>query len=247
METATQIRDAVAAVAQLRELHATMPALGEAVRQIKRFQSRRFAGSYAQLLQSPRYQAATRFFLDELYSDKDYSQRDAQFARIAGAIERFFPDAVAHTAAALAQLHALTEDLDQAMALAWLSAPQLSMNEPLRYAACWQAVGRRADRVRQLDVVLDIGREMAQLTRKPGLRTLLRMMRGPASAAGLASLQSFLEAGFDTFGAMARQPGSAEQFLQTIAASERTLIEDLFGTELVACGTRLERILGEAP
>jgi hypothetical protein len=247
METARQIRDAVAAVAQLRELHVTTPALGDAVRQVKRFQSLRFARSYAQMLQSPRYQAATRFFLDELYSDKDYSQRDAQFARIAGAIERFFPEAVAHTAAALAQLHALTEDLDQAMALAWLEAPKPAMAEALRYAACWQAVGRRADRERQLDVVLDIGREMAQLTRKPGLRTLLRMMRGPASAAGLASLQSFLESGFDTFGAMARQPGSAEQFLQTIAASERALIKDLFDTELVACGTRLERILGQAP
>ncbi len=247
METARQIRDAVAAVAQLREMHATVPALGDAVRAIKRFQSRRFAGSYAQLLQSPRYRDATRFFLDELYSDKDYSLRDAQFARIAGAIERFFPETVAHTAAALAQLHALTEDLDQAMALAWLAPAQQDLPDAPRYAACWRGVGRRPDRERQLDVVLEIGREMVQLTRKPGLRTLLRMMRGPASAAGLASLQTFLEAGFDTFGAMARQTGSAEQFLQTIAASERALIAELFDADLVACGTRLEHILGEAP
>ena len=44
------------------------------------------------------YAAAARFFLDELYSDKDYADRDAQFARIAGAIEKLFPAQVARTA-----------------------------------------------------------------------------------------------------------------------------------------------------
>ena len=60
------------------------------------------------------------------------------------------------------------------------------------------------DREGQLRVVLGIGQQMARLTRTAGLRMMLKMMRGPAAAAGLGALQRFLECGFDTFAAMAR-------------------------------------------
>ena len=81
----------------------------------------------------------------------------------------------------------------------------------------------------------------------PGLRTMLRMMRGPASAAGLADLQRFLEEGFDTFAAMSRQRGAVEQFLRTLQERERQLFTLLDDADLVACETALARILGQAP
>ena len=52
-----------------------MPGLADAVTQVKRFQSRRFAGSYVRMLASGPYRDATRFFLDELYSDRDTFRR----------------------------------------------------------------------------------------------------------------------------------------------------------------------------
>ena len=58
------------------------------MREIKVLQARRFEATYADLLQDPRHRPATRFFLDELYGDHDFAQRDAQFGRIAGAIVR---------------------------------------------------------------------------------------------------------------------------------------------------------------
>ena len=91
MEAAKKIREAVGRVSLLRQAVETEPRLGEAVSQIKLLQARRFAGTYAELLARGPYAEAARFFLEELYSDKDYAQRDAQFARIAGAIERLFP------------------------------------------------------------------------------------------------------------------------------------------------------------
>lgn len=245
MDTAQKIRQAVAEVSLLRQEGSAMPAVGDAVRRIKRLQGARFAGTYADLLAAGHYAAAARFFLEELYSDKDYAERDAQFARIAGTVERLFPADVADTAAALAQLHALTEGLDHAMGLAWLAAPDASSDSE-RYVAAWQAVGRRADRERQLEVVIAIGMEMARLTRAPGLRFMLKMMRGPAAAAGLGSLQRFLESGFDTFAAMARRPGGAEKFLEIIRARETDFIARMFDGDPVASGTELERILGQA-
>jgi hypothetical protein len=246
MEAARKIRDAVNRVASLRQATAALPAVDAAVRKVKTVQSRRFAGTYSDLLASGPYAAPARFFLDELYSDKDYAERDAQFARIAGAIEKFFPPAVSSTAAALAGLHALTEELDHAMALAWVAHSGIEADAG-HYVVAWRAVGRRAERESQLSVVLDIGMQMARLTRTPGLRTLLKMMRGPAVAAGLGSLQRFLENGFDTFAQMARRPGGVEEFLRTIRLREAALIAMLFDADLVACETELARTLGQAP
>ena len=122
MEAARTIRDSVQQVSRLRDLAAADPQLQGALLTVKRLQSRRFSGSYADMLQGGSFAVAARFFLEELYGDRDYADRDEQFARIAGAIDTFVPAQVARTAADLAALHALTEDLDFAMARAWLRA-----------------------------------------------------------------------------------------------------------------------------
>lgn len=243
MEVSHQIRDAVAKVSQLRQACAEDAALQAAVLAVKSLQALRFSGTYADLLSGGVHAAAARFFLEELYSDKDYAERDAQFARIAGAVQRLFPQQVAATAGALAQLHLLTEQLDHAMGVAWINTGGTPAR---RYVQSWRAVMQRDQREQQLHVVLGIGQEMIKLTRTPGLRLMLKMMRGPAAAAGLGSLQSFLEAGFDTFGAMARSKGSAEEFLHTVEQREAALIVLLFDAPAVACETELERTLGLA-
>ena len=189
---------------------------------IKRLQARRFETTYADLLDTPRYQPATRFFLDELYGDHDFAQRDAQFGRIAGAIERLFPPAVAQLAVDMAELHAVTEGLDADMARHWAGLTEAT--PAARYVAAWRLTGQRSQRERQLGVVLHMGRELQHMTGKKSLRLALRMMRGPAQAAGLGSLQGFLEAGFEAFGHM----GGTTDFLNTIATREQAWIDRLF-------------------
>lgn len=231
-------------VAGLRAERAASPVLAAAVGEIKALQARRFAGTYADLLVDPAYQPAARFFLKELYSDNDYSDRDAQFARIAGALQKLFPVQVAATAVALAQLHALTEDLDHAMGQAWLRHPtELPAH---RYLQAWREVGRRPEREQQLEGVLRIGRELDHLTRMRGLRMMLKMMRGTANAAGMGSLQRFLEAGFDTFASMGKQNGGTGYFLTTVQAREAALISDLFTAEPQSSCALLVEILAKA-
>jgi len=243
MNSAQTIRQAVAEVQRLRAESRSLPDIGATVACLKRFQARRFAGTYADLLGSASYGAAARFFLEELYGDRDYADRDAQFARIAGAVEKLFPKDVAETAAGLARLHALAESLDHAMARA---APLSGLDDVAGYVRAWKTTGRREDRRQQLQTVTAIGAEMTRLTRLPGLRMMLRMMRGPASAAGLGSLQGFLESGFDTFAAVTKLRGGAERFLETIREREQQLMDLLFDEEPAACETELRRILGQA-
>jgi hypothetical protein len=243
MEATNIIRDAVTRVTLLRQTAADNPLLAQAISDIKHFQARRFAGTYFDLLHSERYKPAALFFLDELYSEKDYSDRDSQFARIASTLERIFPQAVVQTAVSLAQLHRLTEELDLAMAQSWMTNSDTP--EVARYIAAWRAVDRRPDRNRQLATVLDVGHELDRLTRTLGLRMMLKMMRGPANLAGLGSLQRFLEAGFDTFAAMGSKGDGAAFFLKTVQAREAGLIDRLFDASAVACETEITAILGQ--
>lgn len=243
MDAKNIIRDAVTRVSVQRQTAAADPALALAVSHIKRIQARRFAGSYADLLQSDQYKPAALFFLEELYSEKDYTLRDAQFARIAGALERIFPHQVVQTAVSMAQLHALTEELDLAMATQWRlfgDADDASI-----YVKAWRTVGRRTDRQLQLSAVIELGRELDRLTRTPGIRLTLKMMRGPANLAGLGSLQRFLESGFDTFAAMGRKGQGADFFLNTVMDRESSMLNRLFDADAVACETELTHLLGQ--
>jgi len=237
---ADRIRQQIERVAQLRTT-ARAEGLSSAVHQIKQLQARRFRATYADFLTDPRHAAATAFFLEELYGEHDFAQRDAQFARIAGAIERLFPAAVADLAVDLAETHALTEHMDHQMAVHWMAQEDRgSLAE--RYVRCWRQTDDRPMRQRQLAVVLHMGQELQRLTRMPSLLLALKLMRGPAQAAGLASLQQFLERGFSAFATM----GDASHFLQAIAGREAHWINVLFDDALADAQAALSRELQRA-
>lgn len=218
---AQEILSSLDAVERERARRAADAALGARVQTLKTWQQARFRASYADLLASPRYGAAARFFLDELYGPRDFSRRDAQFARIVPAVVRLFPPEIVHTVATLGALHALSESLDSAMGAALPGAAI----DAAAYGRAWLAVGRAADREQQIALTLEVGHSLEAYTRKPMLATSLRLMRGPARAAGLSELQKFLESGFDAFKAMR----GAADFLQTIAARERAFVAQQFG------------------
>ena len=218
--SAAEIARELEVVEAERQRRLASPALREKVTALKAFQQRRFSHTYADLLQSPRYGAAARFFLEELYGPEDFSARDAQFARVAPTIARLFPSDLAKTVAILSALHALSETLDSAMGEQLAHATIA----PADYIAAWQGVGREADRDRQIELTLAVAAQLDRITRRPLLRNALRLMRGPAQAAGLAELQRTLESGFDTFKAMK----GAEEFIAFIAKRERALAEALF-------------------
>jgi hypothetical protein len=203
-----------------RARRAADPSLAARVQALKAFQQRRFAHTYADLLAHPRYQAATRFFLYELYGPDDYTQRDAQFARVIPTLTRLFPDEVVDTVAKLARLHSLSERLDTQMA-GLLPTPDVT---PDAYVDAWRACGEPAARGQQIALTMAVGEALDKLTRKPLLRQTLKLMRGPAQVAGLGALQHFLESGFDTFRAMR---GAAE-FLATVQQREQALVQALF-------------------
>lgn len=223
-QTAQTILQHLQTVEQERQRRRTDARLNDTVAEVKAYQRQRFADTYADLLTSERYQGAARFFLDELYGPQDFSQRDAQFARVVPALARIFPKDVLHTVQTLAELHALSEQLDTQMAGHLVPLPARGTLSAERYAEAWRATGQPSARERQIALTAELGKALDEYTAKPLLRHALRMMRGPAKAAGLSSLQHFLEAGFDTFKAMR----GSQEFMHIIGERERSLANALF-------------------
>lgn len=198
----------------------SVPGLVARVKALKAYQHGRFARCYADLLSDARYTRAARFFLDDLYGPHDFTDRDAQFARVVPALVRLFPSSVIRTVRTLSELHALSETLDTSMAENldgnWIDQPA--------YARAWTLAGSRGGRSRQIAAMHEIGLSLERLNRNPLLRHSLRMMRGPARAAGLSALQTFLENGFDAF----RSMRGAGVFLDLIRQRETALAAMLF-------------------
>ncbi|MEO8060649.1 MAG: hypothetical protein ABI671_20245 [Burkholderiales bacterium] len=242
MSLGLHILEHLSVVGAERAARHSEPGLNARVLAVKSFQQRRFRHTYADLLNSTRYRPAATFFLEELYGPDDFSQRDAQFARVVPAMVRLFPAEIVGTVATLSELHALSEQLDTAMGRA-LTSTSVSTAD---YIVAWRASGTPSRRSEQIDLTLRVASSLDGLTRRSLLRNSLRLMRRPANAAGLGELQRFLERGFDNFKAM----NGAREFISLVETRERTLASALFGTSLAgpACDQQdVFALLPESP
>jgi hypothetical protein len=209
----------LARVIELRRTLHTDAALTGRWQEVKRWQAQRLARTYPDLLASARYRPACEFFLEELYSAKDFEQRDQEALRVVPKLARMLPDRAVETMALAVELDATSESLDARLAQA-IGLPL----DAEGYARAYRETGTLPERTLQIDTVDRIGRTLEKLARFPLLAGMLHMMRGPAEAAGFGHLHHFLQAGFDAFKSM----GPAGEFLSVIRKRETALMQSLF-------------------
>ena len=190
-------------------------------RALAAFQSRRLAGTYSDLRQSPRYRDAVDFFLADLYGPHDLSGRDEQIIRALDKLKRLLPTAALEALVRAFELHVLTMELDTATATE-LKEP--AGPDAAAYAAAYRAAGRPAERELQIRLVGDIGALLDSVAHRPEVGLAIRLARGPAHAAGYGELQDFLERGYKAF----RRMDGASEFLASIDQRERDLMRRLF-------------------
>jgi hypothetical protein len=201
---------------------------------VKRFQAERLRGTYPDLLASDKYHDACLFFLEELYGAHDFAQRDRQALTVVPKLARMLPERAVEAMAMAVELDHLSELLDARVAGA-LDADDLRRTSdgmattvvPEAYADAYRAAGTPVERARQIALVARIGGMLESLARLPLLPSLLRLMRGPAEAAGFGHLHRFLESGFAAF----RRMGPAREFLKIIERRESVINERLFGAD----------------
>lgn len=195
---------------------------------LRRWQAARLARSFADLRADPRTGPATAFFLEDLYGDRDFSERDRDIARVAPLMARILPLDLLATLEKVVALGALSHafDLRIAARLEAAGVPPGGIDERV-YADAYRAVGLGRLRRRQIEAIVGIGRTLDAAVHKPGVERLLKLSRLPARAAGLTMLQSLLERGFAAF----RRLDGAGDFLQTIAAREERVRRRLLAGE----------------
>ena len=190
------------------------------VKRVKHWQRLRLGYTYRDLAVDTRFGPATAFFLDELYGDKETLIRDRDLLRMYPTIKRLLPKFAFETLSSALALDVLSEEFDQAIATELRDMP---INNGA-YCAAFRAVGRKADRLRQVAVMQDVGHGLDAVVKKPLIYATLKMLRRPSKMAGLADMQQFLESGFTAF----RHMKGAAPFLHTIAERETALIEAIF-------------------
>jgi hypothetical protein len=210
-------------LARQRELALRSSAAGDlAVRlaELRTWQARRLADSYADLRRDARYARAVEFFLSDLYGPQQFPQRDRDLARAWRHMKRVLPRAALDILVRAVELQVLTAELDTAMA----GALATGAVNAVRYAEAYRLVGQRAARLRQIDLVIAIGEDLGHIVQHAWLRPLLRMAHAPAHVAGLGVLQDFLERGLDAFCAMP----DAERLFRAVRERERRFMDAMF-------------------
>lgn len=206
--------------ATLRDVFAASPELEGRLAELQRWQSGRLLRSHADLRRSPRYRAAVEFFFNELYGGGDPRARDRDLQRVHRVMERLLPAEALRALTLAIELEVLSQELDADVARALAPGP-ITVGS---YADAYRAAGRRDDRERQIALLDRIGGYLDHVVRKPIIRGLVRIARGPAHAAGFGALQEFLERGLDAFEAM----HGAGEFLATLRQRELSALERLF-------------------
>lgn len=210
-------------VARLHRERRENPILAGTLERLAFWQSRRLRMTYADLAADPRYRLAIEFFQHDLYGAADFSQRDADLARVVPLMVRVLPPAVVHTAALAMELNALSQELDRAL-LSRL--PRTDGHLPVAdYCRAYRRAGNIPLRRRQIALIVEVGSALDRYVSKPLIRGALKMMRQPARMAGLSALQDFLERGFAAFHKM----NGAATFLDTVSTRETDILEAIVG------------------
>lgn len=193
---------------------------------LQAWQSRRIALSFKDLLVHPGYAEAGHFFLSELYGGEDFRARDQDIGRVMPVMIRFLPDRVLYSMSEAFELQAISLEYDIGMA-EWLQGQGALPLDLARYREAYVACSDRAGRTRQIELIRTLGHDLDRLVRKPLVNYLVRLLHGPAHAAGFGALQDFLERGLESFRALP----SAVHFVDTIYERETDSMQRLFAGE----------------
>lgn len=193
--------------------------------ELRRWQAQRLEASFDRFLRDPRRRPAALFFVNDLYSDRDFSRRDADIARVLPMMQRLLPASLLDTLADAIELGLLTHALDLRMAevLEEIAPWRYELDAGL-YAEAYRQTGLPHLRRHQIDLVAHVGLGLGHALRTPGVAMLLKLSRGPARAAHLTELQGFLERGFAAFVHLDDVPA----FIGEIEADERAVSQRLF-------------------
>lgn len=196
----------------------------QAKKVLKDYQLNRLKETHQDLLYNPETRKAAEFFLNEIYGSSKMSERHQDLNKLLPTMEKVFPDKALEVINDAIELHSLTEVLDNKL------VAQLGSNfTSEQYHVAYKNSASKEDRVKQLELVKNVGFDLCNLVKLPLISMTLKMMRVPAKLGGLSDMHDFLESGFNTF----KDTRNPKGFIEKVIDKEYEMLDKLYSSTSV--------------
>lgn len=192
--------------------------------QLTNWQSERLKHTHHDLYQSPEYTRGLQFLLSDLYSDKDFSDRDNDLERIFPKIIKLLPKKIINTVGLLVELNLLTKTLDIELTQTIFEKLNHSMVDEQSYCDAYRYCNNQDQRLHQIQLISDVGKKLDRYARSSVINFSLKITEGPAEMAGLEAIHSFIMEGFSAFHSM----NNVDQMMQTLVQRETRILNNIF-------------------
>ena len=122
---------------------------------LQEFQVRRLKRDFRDLRMSPEYGPFCEFFATDIYSARDFSERNDSFRRLASQFHGILGEEIYHGLVRLLDLHSLTDRLDERMAEALQDMGFPIDFTEAQYEEAYRALDNYAERVEQIDLIVE--------------------------------------------------------------------------------------------
>lgn len=192
---------------------------------LREWQSNRLANTYSDLMSKRRYTLAGEFFLNDIYAARDFSQRDNDLEYLydvmSSVLPKFMLSLVEHTI----ELNNLSNLLDVKLFSALRDELDLTdVITPAMYTDGYRICDNYDERKLQIELIIEVGKQVDMTTKVPLLGTALKMASGPAHRTGWGDVHNFLARGFRAF----KQMRGAKEFLDTVKKREMYILDQIF-------------------
>jgi hypothetical protein len=199
--------------------------LAEAKVAVQEFQVRRLKRDFRDLRLSPEYGPLCDFFAAEIYSAKDFTERNEAFRRVTTQFRGIIGEEIYGGLIRLLDLHALTDRLDDGVAERLVeSGRPVDFTEP-DYEIAYRALDNYEDRRRQIDMIVESFRFTHRVSQMPFIGVVLKSAR---LAAGLFTRDRAIEL-LDRAYRIMREVRSIEPFALEIERREVERLDRIFG------------------
>ncbi len=222
-ENASRLKALLIEYHDFRQVRDTEPELSR-VAALSQWQAERLKTTHQDLYQDERYRPGLDFLLEDLYSPQTLTRRDDDIDRVFPVMVKLLPDGLLHTVGELVELNLLTQRLDRQLARELFAEMACRHIDAVVYAEAYRRSGQRAERLRQIQLVANIGDDLERYVGSRTLSFALSMTEGAAEMAGLGELHRFLRRGFAAFRAM----DGVNELLNRIVSRETDVLEALF-------------------
>lgn len=189
----------------------------------QRCQTERLRATHAALLADPKLRPALDFLLADIYNGADLAPVARDIQRALPYALKLLPDKVMATSAQALEAAILTQELDEAMTELLGDRLDAPLSEA-DYCIAYRALGKRAERKRQLELIGEFGQQLERYIRSRLLLKTFKMVRKPAHKAGFGHLYDFMARCFEVM-----QPvPDAGKLLAQISAQEAVIMQRLF-------------------